>query len=43
MKTTLSVEGLHARLKLRVVFHDESQLYIRETVLEGQYRNYAYH
>ncbi len=37
------VAGLHARLKLRVVFHDESQLYIRETILEGQYRKYAYH
>jgi hypothetical protein len=37
------VEGLHTRLKLRVIFHDESQLYSRETVLEGQYRKYAYH
>jgi hypothetical protein len=37
------VEGLHSRLKLRVIFHDESQFYIRETVLEGRYRKYAYH
>ena len=29
------VEGLHTRLKLSVVFHDESQLYIRETILEA--------
>ena len=37
------VEGPHTRLKLRVIFHDESRLHIRETVLEGQYRKYAYH
>lgn len=37
------VEGLHARLKLRIIFLDESQLSIRETVLEGRYRKYAYH
>lgn len=37
------VEGLHSRLKLRIIFLDESQLSMRETVLEGRYRKYAYH
>jgi Family of unknown function (DUF6516) len=37
------VEGLHVRLKVRVFLVDESQLHVRETVLSGQRRKYAYH
>lgn len=37
------VEGLHSRLKLKIFLVDESQLYVRETVLDGQWRKYAYH
>ena len=37
------VEGLHSRLKMRVVLVDGSQLYVRETILDGQRRKYAYH
>ena len=37
------VEGLHSRIKLQVVFFDSSQLYIREIVLGGRQRKYAYH
>jgi hypothetical protein len=37
------VEGLHARLKMRVFLVDGSQLHVRETVLSGQRRKYAYH
>lgn len=37
------VEGLHSRLRVSVVFVDRSQLYIREIVLGGQQRKYAYH
>ena len=37
------VEGLHSRLKLTVVFVDSSQLYVREIVLGGLHRKYAYH
>ncbi len=37
------VEGPHSRLKMRVVLVDGSQLHVRETVLDGQRRKYAYH
>jgi hypothetical protein len=37
------VEGLHSRLKIRVFLVDDSQLYVRETVLGGLRRKYAYH
>lgn len=37
------VEGLNSRLKLRISFLDDSHLYVREIVLAGQLRKYAYH
>ncbi len=37
------VEGPHSRLKMRVLLVDGSQLHVRETVLDGQRRKYAYH
>lgn len=37
------VEGLHSRLKMTVFLADESQSHVRETVLDGQWRKYAYH
>lgn len=37
------VEGLHSRLKMRTLLVDGSQLHIRETVLGGRRRKYAYH
>ena len=35
--------GLHARLKLKVVFIDGTELSVRESVLDGQRRKYAFH
>jgi len=37
------VAGLHARLKLKVVFIDGTELSVRESVLDGQRRKYAFH
>ena len=37
------VEGLHSRLKIRILLVDGSHLHVRETVLGGQRRKYAYH
>jgi hypothetical protein len=37
------VEGLHSRLKMTAFLVDGSQLHVRETVLDGQWRKYAYH
>lgn len=37
------VEGLHSRLQLKVSLRNDSQLHVREIVLAGQFRKYAYH
>jgi hypothetical protein len=37
------VAGLHARLKLKVVFTNGTELYAREIVLDGHLRKYAFH
>ena len=37
------VAGLHARLKLKVVFANGTELYVREIILGGQLGKYAFH
>lgn len=37
------VAGLHARLKLKIVLVNGTELYVRDTLLEGQQRKYALH
>lgn len=37
------VEGLHSRLKMKIFLTDGSLLHVRETILNGQRRKYAYH
>jgi hypothetical protein len=34
---------LHARLKLKIVFTNGTELYVRDILLEGQRRKYAFH
>ena len=37
------VAGLQAPLKLKVVFTNGTELYVREIILDGQRRKYAFH
>jgi hypothetical protein len=37
------VAGPHTRLKLKIAFVTGSELYVREIVLDGQHRKYAFH
>jgi hypothetical protein len=37
------VAGLHARLKLKIVLVNGTELYVRDTLLDGQQRKYAFH
>jgi hypothetical protein len=37
------VAGLHARLKLKIRLVNGSELYVRDTLLDGQQRKYAFH
>lgn len=37
------VAGLHARLKLKIVLVNSTELYVRDTLLDGQQRKYAFH
>ena len=35
--------GLHARLKLKIVFINDTELHVRDILLDGQQRKYAFH
>jgi hypothetical protein len=37
------VVGLHSRLKLHISFVDDTVLHVRDIILEGQQRKYAFH
>lgn len=37
------VVGLHSRLKLHISFVDGTELHVRDIILEGQQRKYAFH
>ena len=37
------VAGLHSRLKLKVLLANGTELHVRDTVLDGQQRKYAFH
>lgn len=37
------VAGVHVRLKLRLVFINGTELYVRDMFLDGQQRKYAFH
>jgi hypothetical protein len=37
------VAGLHTRLKLKIKLTDDSELYVRDTLLDGLQRKYASH
>ncbi len=37
------VEGLHSRLRLKIVFKSGTELYVRDILLDGQQRKYAFH
>jgi hypothetical protein len=37
------VVGLHSRLKLKIVFANGTELHVRDILLDGQQRKYAFH
>jgi hypothetical protein len=37
------IAGLHSRLKLKIVFANSTELYVRDILLDGQQRKYAFH
>ncbi len=37
------IAGLHARLKIKIVFTNGTELYARDIILEGTRRKYAFH
>ncbi len=37
------VIGLHSRLKLKIVCKNGTELYVRDILLDGQQRKYAFH
>ena len=37
------VAGLHSRLKLKIVLTNNTELYVRDILLDGRQRKYAFH